>query len=74
MTERITRTGASDLKREITFEDAKTWARPWTVEILMGKSDDKKHMIFDSACHEGNYGLIGILNGARRDEQAAKKQ
>jgi hypothetical protein len=74
MTERITRTGPNDLKREITFEDPKTWTRPWTVEILMGKSDDKKHMIFDSACHEGNYGLIGILSGARRDEQAAKKQ
>jgi hypothetical protein len=72
MTERITRTGPNDLKREITFEDPKTWARPWTVEILMGKSDDKKHMIFDSACHEGNYGLIGILSGARRDEQAAQ--
>lgn len=74
MTERITRTGPNDLKREITFEDPKTWSQPWTVEILMGKSDDKKHMIFDSACHEGNYGLIGILSGARRDEQAARKK
>jgi hypothetical protein len=30
-------------------------------------------MIFDSACHEGNYGMTGILVGARRGEQAAKK-
>jgi hypothetical protein len=30
-------------------------------------------MIFDSACHEGNYGLTGILVGSRREEQATKK-
>jgi hypothetical protein len=28
-------------------------------------------MIFESACHEGNYGLTGILVGARREEQGA---
>jgi hypothetical protein len=31
-------------------------------------------MIFDSACHEGNYGLTGILVGSRREEQAAGKK
>ena len=31
---------------------------------------DRRHMIFDSACHEGNYGMTGILVGARREEQA----
>jgi hypothetical protein len=30
-------------------------------------------MIFDSACHEGNYGMTGILAGARAEEKAAKK-
>lgn len=73
MTERIMRTGSNDLRREITFEDPKTWTRPWTVQIDMGKTSDNKHMIFDSACHEGNYGMIGILSGARREEAAAKK-
>lgn len=72
MTERITRTGPYDLERRITFEDPKTWTRPWTVLIQMGKDkDDSKHMIFDSACHEGNYGMIGILAGARAEEKAA---
>ena len=73
MTERITRVDANNLRREITFEDPKTWARPWTVVVEMGKAEDQRHMIFDSACHEGNYGLIGILNGARQEEKAAKK-
>jgi hypothetical protein len=73
MTERLTRVDANNLRREITFEDPKTWTKPWTLLIEMGKTSDSKHMIFDSACHEGNYGLVGILSGARRDEAAQKK-
>jgi len=73
MIERFRRVDANNLRREITFEDPKTWTKPWTVLIEMGKADDRRHMIFDSACHEGNYGMTGILVGARREEQAAKK-
>jgi hypothetical protein len=73
MIERFTRVDSNNLRREITFEDSKTWTRPWTVLIEMGKTDDHRHMIFDSACHEGNYGLTGILVGSRREEQATKK-
>jgi hypothetical protein len=73
MTERFTRVDANNLRREITFDDPKTWTRPWTVLIEMGKTDDSRHMIFDSACHEGNYGMTGILIGARKEEQANKK-
>lgn len=73
MTERYTRVDANNLKREITFEDPKTWTKPWTILIEMGKTDDARQMIFDSACHEGNYGMTGILVGARRAEQAEKK-
>jgi hypothetical protein len=72
MTERFTRVDANNLRREITFEDPTVWTRPWTVLIEMGKTSDNKHMIFDSACHEGNYGLTGILAGARKEEQTAK--
>ncbi len=72
MIERFTRVDATNLRREITFIDPKTWTKPWTVLIEMGKSgDDSRHMIFDSACHEGNYGMTGILVGSRREEQAA---
>src|ERR1700689_1439250 len=72
MIERFTRVDASTLRREITFIDPKTWTKPWTVLIEMGKeADDSRHMIFDSACHEGNYGMTGILVGSRREEQAA---
>jgi hypothetical protein len=74
ITERLRRTGPNELERRVTFEDPKTWTRPWTVLIDMGKTDDRRHMIFDSACHEGNYGLTGLLVGARREEEQAAKQ
>jgi hypothetical protein len=71
--EKFTRVDSNNLKREVTFVDPQTWSRPWTILIEMGKTNDNRHMIFDSACHEGNYGLTGILVGARREEAAAKK-
>jgi len=74
MVEHLTRVDANNLRREITFDDPKTWTKPWTVLIEMGKSDDHRHMIFDSACHEGNYGMVGILAGSRKEEQAASKK
>jgi hypothetical protein len=40
----------------------------------MGRAPDGKHMIFDSACHEGNYGMVGILVGNRRQEQPAAQK
>jgi hypothetical protein len=75
MTERFTRVDANNLRREITFEDPTTWTRPWTVLVEMGRSDDKLNLIFESACHEGNYGMTGILVGTRVQEKAeAAKQ
>ena len=73
MIERFTLVDANNLRREITFDDPKTWTRPWTVLIELGKVADERHMIFESACHEGNYGLTGILIGARADDKAAAK-
>ena len=28
-----------------------------------------KDRVFEYACHEGNYGMVGILSGARADEK-----
>jgi len=37
----------------------------WLLEEL-AEPDDK---VYEFACHEGNYGMVGILAGARRLEQ-----
>jgi hypothetical protein len=74
MTERLTRLDANTLRRDITFEDPTTWTKPWTVRIEMGRAPSDRHMIFDSACHEGNYAITGMLVGARREEEKAAQK
>lgn len=69
MTERYTRVDLNTLRREVTFEDPATWTRPWTVLIEMGKSEDARNLIFESACHEGNYAMSGILAGSRSEDK-----
>jgi hypothetical protein len=70
MIERITRIDADTLNYEVTFEDPTTWTRPWTVQIPMPKTQGS---MYEYACHEGNYGLKGILAGARAEEKAAEE-
>jgi hypothetical protein len=66
--ERFTRTDADTLKWEITVDDPGAWAKPWTAMIPLKHSKDT---LFEYACQEGNYGLQGILAGARAEEKAA---
>ena len=39
---------------------------PWSAAIPLGRSDGR---IYEYACHEGNYSLVGILSGARAEEK-----
>ena len=68
VTERFTRTSQETLKYEVTIDDPATWTKPWTVMIPLSQS---KEAIYEYACHEGNYGMVGILAGARAEEKAA---
>ena len=78
LVERFTRVDANTLEREITIDDPTTWTRPWTVLLELGKNDERANRIYESSCHEGNFGMLGILAGARAQEkkaaQAAGKQ
>jgi hypothetical protein len=42
--------------------------RPWTLLVNLRRTDDP---LVEYACHEGNYGLSGILSGARADDEKA---
>jgi len=66
--ERFSRTGPEILKYEITINDPGTWTKPWSLMIPLRRAN---HPLYEYACHEGNYGLAGILAGARVEEQAA---
>ena len=64
--ERFTRTAPDVLLYEFMVEDSTAFSKPWKGEIPMIASDGP---LFEHACHEGNYGLGGILGGARADEK-----
>ena len=66
--ERFTRTGPDTLEYAVTIDDPTTWVRPWTASIPLLRSDDA---LYEYACHEGNYGMEGILAGHRAQERAA---
>ena len=71
LVERFTRVDANTLEREITIDDPTTWTRPWTVLLELGKNDERANRIYESSCHEGNFGMLGILAGARAQEKKA---
>jgi hypothetical protein len=69
--ERLTRVNARTVRYQFTVEDPTTWTRPWTAEYTWPKTDD---LMYEYACHEGNYAMGNILRGARlKEADEAKK-
>jgi hypothetical protein len=68
LVERFTRVNADTLLYEFTVSDPATWTKPWSVALPMTKTEGP---LYEYACHEGNYGMVNILAGARAQEKAA---
>ena len=66
LVERFTRVDPETLLYSFTVDDPSAFAKPWTAEITSVRGDGR---IFEYACHEGNYGMEGLLKGARADEK-----
>ena len=62
VTERFTMLDRDTIQYRFTVDDPTTWARPWSAEIPMIRTEDP---IYEYACHEGNYGLPNILRAQR---------
>ena len=69
LTERFTRLDGDTLLYEYTVDDPVIFTRPFTVSVPMRRSAEP---MFEYACHEGNYGLLNILTGARAEDAAAR--
>jgi len=67
VTERLTRTGEKDIVYEFSVNDPETYTQPWKAELSFYPSPGW----YEYACHEGNYGMHGILAGAREKERQA---
>lgn len=68
LTERFTRVDRDTLLYDFTVNDPSTWTRPWTAQIPMKRSPD---LMYEYACHEGNYAMANMLAGARLREKEA---
>ena len=71
LVERFTRIDAETIEHRYTVDDPTTYVRPWTVAIPMTRIEGP---MFEYACHEGNYGMEGILAGARAEERATARR
>ena len=70
--ERFTRVDDETIDYEFTMTDPTMFTRPWTATVPMTTNQASRGVtsgpMFEYACHEGNYGLLNILRGARVEE------
>ncbi len=71
LVERWTRVDAETIEYVAEMEDPTTWTRPWTVALELSQQSNEANRIYkEPRCHEGNYGLPGLLAGGRVQERA----
>ena len=70
LVERFTRVDADTLLYEVTVEDPTTYTVPWTFSLPAVKN---AFPVYEYACHEGNYGMVNLLRGARVDDASNRE-
>ena len=71
LVERWTRMGPDSLEYKVTIEDPTVWTKPWTAIQDMKKQPEEGNRIYrEPRCHEGNFGMLGVLAGERTLERA----
>ena len=68
--ERYQRINAETLSYQVTIEDPTTFTRSFTAAQEFTKHSDRENQVFEGGCHEGNYGMIGMLMSTRAAEKA----
>jgi len=69
VTERFRRVTENKLIYGFTVNDPTVFTDEFTGEYPLSRMDEP---IYEYACHEGNYGMVGILAGARTEEVNAE--
>ncbi len=70
LVEKLTRIDPDTVAYEFTVTDPTVYTAPYTVMMPFRRTDGP---LFEYACHEGNYGLYGILAGARNLEREGRE-
>ena len=68
ITERLERVDENTILYEFTVDDPENYARPWSGQVPFLRFAD---VLYEYACHEGNYAMTNILSGARFEEREA---
>ncbi len=72
VTERFSLHSPDVLLYRATIDDPGMWTRPWTYELAMKRN---QNLVYEFACHEGNYSIPTILRAAAmRDNRAAEAE
>ncbi|MDP6095928.1 MAG: hypothetical protein QGG67_08090, partial [Gammaproteobacteria bacterium] len=71
LTERLTRRSNDSIEYEFTVEDPQAYTDRITGIIPLTKVGG---LLYEYACHEGNYGMLNILRGARVEEARAAEE
>ena len=67
--ERFRRLDDDTIDYQFTIYDSTTYTQPWTVDLPLTHLPD--YVIYEYACHEGNYSIANVLIGARAEERTA---
>ena len=62
VTERLTLQPNGDILYRFTMDDPATWEAPWSGEYIWR---NRPELVYEYACHEGNYAMGNTLRGAR---------
>ena len=71
VTERFSRVDDETVLYEFTVEDPTIYSQAWGGEIPIKKLHA---MLYEYACHEGNYGMTNILAGERKLEREGRSR
>ena len=69
--ERFTRVSEDSINYVVTITDPKVYDAPWTVALPLYRDDD--YLMFEYACHEGNYALPNALSAGRVRDASRRK-
>jgi len=61
--ERFTRISEDTIIWQVTIDDPPIYQSPWTISMPL--TSDPDYMMFEYACHEGNYAVPNILRAGR---------
>ncbi len=69
--ERFTRVDENTLRYEFMVDDPRIWTGRWGGEYVWPATDKR---VYEYACHEGNYAMMGIMRGARVMEKETEEK